>query len=110
MSRAALRHIVKELTRVNYVGTNKELFRCTLLPCACELTGYRIGGIPIPIDVVHVHWRKLSMKVKLEEDVDDGSEVDICSAIDELWKRCRSLDVVRKMALKSRVLNLPSAQ
>ncbi|CAK8535102.1 unnamed protein product [Lathyrus sativus] len=89
VSRAALRRIAKELTRVDYVGTNKGICRCTLrttygLPCACELTRYRIGGIPIPIDVVHVHWRKLSMEVKLEEDVDDGSEVDMSSAIDDL--------------------------
>ncbi|CAK8538509.1 unnamed protein product [Lathyrus sativus] len=68
--------------------------------------GYRIDGIPIPIDVVHVHWRKLSMEVKLGEDVNDGSEVDMSSAIDELWKRFKSLDVVGKRVLKSRVFEL----
>ncbi|CAK8531101.1 unnamed protein product [Lathyrus sativus] len=46
------------------------------------------------------------MEVKLEEDVDDGSEVDMSSAIDDLWKRFRSLDVVGKRALKSRVFEL----
>ncbi|CAK8564412.1 unnamed protein product [Lathyrus sativus] len=46
------------------------------------------------------------MEVKLDEDVDDGSEVDMSSAIDELWKRFKSLDVVGKMALKSRVFEL----
>ncbi|CAK8541181.1 unnamed protein product [Lathyrus sativus] len=55
---------------------------------------------------MHVHWRKLSMKVKLDEDVDDGSKVDMSSAIDELWKRFKSLDVVGKRALKSRVFEL----
>ncbi|CAK8536513.1 unnamed protein product [Lathyrus sativus] len=111
VSRDALRRIAEELKRVDYVGTNKEKCRCTLrttygLPCACELTGYRIDGIPIPIEVVHVHWRKLSMEVNLDEDVDDGSEVDMSSAIDELWKRFKSLDVVGKRALKSRVFEL----
>ncbi|CAK8541089.1 unnamed protein product [Lathyrus sativus] len=101
VSRDALRRIAEELKRVDYVGTNKEICRCTLkttyrLPCACELIGYKIDGTPIPIDVVHVHWRKLSMEVKLDEDVDDGSEVDMSSAIDELWKRFKSLDVVGK--------------
>ncbi|CAK8542239.1 unnamed protein product [Lathyrus sativus] len=43
------------------------------------------------------------MEVKLDEDVDDGSEVDMSSAIDELWKMFKSLDVVGKRALKSRV-------
>ncbi|CAK8534065.1 unnamed protein product [Lathyrus sativus] len=111
VSREALRRIAEELKRVDYVGTNKEICRCTLrttyeLPCACELTGYRIDGLPIPIDVVHVHWRKLSMEVKLDEDVDDGSEVDMSSAIDELWKRFKSLDDFGKRALKSRVFEL----
>ncbi|CAK8533254.1 unnamed protein product [Lathyrus sativus] len=46
------------------------------------------------------------MEVKLDEDVDDGSEVDMSSAIDELWKRFKSLDVVGKRALKSRVFEL----
>ncbi|CAK8533869.1 unnamed protein product [Lathyrus sativus] len=111
VSQAALRRIVEELTRVDYVGTNKEICRCTLratyeLPCACELTGYKIGGIPIPIDDVDVHWRKLSMEVKLEEDVDDGLEVDMNSEIDELWKKFGSLDVIGKRALKSKVFEL----
>ncbi|CAK8531757.1 unnamed protein product [Lathyrus sativus] len=46
------------------------------------------------------------MEVKLDEDVDDGSEVDMSSAINELWKRFKSLDVVGKRALKSRVFEL----
>ncbi|CAK8535979.1 unnamed protein product [Lathyrus sativus] len=46
------------------------------------------------------------MKVKLDEDVDDGSEMDMSSAIDELWKRFKSLVVVGKRALKSRVFEL----
>ncbi|CAK8567577.1 unnamed protein product [Lathyrus sativus] len=46
------------------------------------------------------------MKVKLEEDVDDRSEVDMSSAIDELWKRFRSLDIFGKRALKSRIFEL----
>ncbi|CAK8576707.1 unnamed protein product [Lathyrus sativus] len=46
------------------------------------------------------------MEVKLEEDIDDGSEVDMSSAIDDLWKRFRSLDVVWNRALKSKVFEL----
>ncbi|CAK8562903.1 unnamed protein product [Lathyrus sativus] len=111
VSRDALRRIAEELKQVDYIGTNKEICLCTLrttyrLPCACELTGYRIDGIPIPIDDVHVYWRKLSMEVKLDEDVDDGSEVDMSNVIDELWKRFKSLDFVGKRALKSRVFEL----
>ncbi|CAK8573575.1 unnamed protein product [Lathyrus sativus] len=46
------------------------------------------------------------MEVKLDEDIDDGSKVDMSSAIDELWKRFKSLDVVGKRELKSRVFEL----
>jgi hypothetical protein len=46
------------------------------------------------------------MEVELEVGADDGSEVDMSCAIDELWKRFRSLDVVGKRALKSRVCEL----
>ncbi|KAI5385280.1 hypothetical protein KIW84_072037 [Lathyrus oleraceus] len=85
---------------------NKNLRTSYGLPCACELGRYTLGGIPIPIDVVHVHWRKLTMEVELEVGADDGSEVDMTCAMDELWKRFRSLDVIGKRALKSRVCEL----
>lgn len=42
------------------------------------------------------------MKVEMEVDVDDGSYVDMISAIDGLWKRFRPLDFVGKRALKSK--------
>jgi alpha-glucosidase len=106
-----LRRIAEELLRVDYVGTNRQICGCTLrtsygLPCAYELGRYTLGGIPIPIDAVHVHWRKLTMEVELEVGEDDGSEVDMTSAMDELWRRFRSLDVIGKRALKSRVCEL----
>ncbi|KAI5387086.1 hypothetical protein KIW84_073298 [Lathyrus oleraceus] len=111
VSRAALRRIAEELLRVDYVGTNRQICGCTLrtsygLPCACELGRYRVGGILIPIDAVHVHWRKLTMEVELEIGEDDGSEVDMTAAMDELWRRFRSLDVIGKRALRSRVCEL----
>ncbi|KAI5427084.1 hypothetical protein KIW84_032494 [Lathyrus oleraceus] len=82
VSRAALRRIAEELLRVGYVGTNRQICGCTLrlsyvLPCACELGRYAPGGIPIPIDVIHFHWRKLTMEVELEVGADDGLEVDM---------------------------------
>ena len=101
VSRAALRRIAEELLRVNYVGTIRQKYGCTQrtnygLPCACELGRYVISSIPIPIDNIHVHWRKLSMEGELQADVEDGSEVDMSSAMEELWRRFRSLDVVGK--------------
>lgn len=86
ISRAALGRVAEQLLRVDYVRTNGKICGCTLrisygLPCACDLGRYTLSGIPIPIDNVHVRWRKLSMEVELEVDVDDGSEVDMSSEI-----------------------------
>ncbi|KAI5435977.1 hypothetical protein KIW84_022415 [Lathyrus oleraceus] len=111
VSRAALRRITEELLRVDYVGPNRQICGCTLrtsygLPCACELERYALSGIPVPIDVVHVHWRKLTMEVELEVGANDGLEVDMTCVMDELWKRFRSLDVIGKRELKSRVCEL----
>ncbi|KAI5417734.1 hypothetical protein KIW84_042373 [Lathyrus oleraceus] len=70
VSRAALRRIVEELLRVYYVGTNRKICGFTLrtsygLSCACESGRYALGGISIPINIVRVHRRKLTMEGEL---------------------------------------------
>ncbi|XP_058768863.1 uncharacterized protein LOC131642659 [Vicia villosa] len=111
VSRAALRQIAEEWLRTNMVGTDTQKCGCTHkkvygLPCACELGRYTLSGDAIPIEAIHIHWRKLSMEGNKDVDADDGSEVDMTNAIDEIWKRWRSLDVVGKRALKSRVCEI----
>jgi hypothetical protein len=73
VSRAAMTHIVKELKRCAYVETNKDICGCTLrstcgLPCACELSGYKLTGVPIPLDSIHVHWKKFTTEGPMEDD------------------------------------------
>lgn len=46
------------------------------------------------------------MRVELKVYVDDGYNMDMNTAIDELWKRFRLLVVVGKITLKSRVCEL----
>ncbi|KAI5442679.1 hypothetical protein KIW84_011641 [Lathyrus oleraceus] len=53
--------------------------------------------------VESAHWK---LKQMLEVGEDDGSEVDMTAAMDELWRRFRSLDVIGKRALRSRVCEL----
>ncbi|XP_058742218.1 PKS-NRPS hybrid synthetase cheA-like [Vicia villosa] len=108
VSRAALRQIAEEWLRIDMVGTDTQKCGCTHrkvygLPCACELGRYTLSGDAIPIEAIHIHWRKLSMEGNQDIDADDGSEIDMTNAIDEIWKMWRSLDVVGKRALKSRV-------
>jgi len=109
VSRAALTRIVVEFERVRYTEIDESTCGCRLkttygLPCAYELGRYKISGIPIPLDSIHIQWKKLSMESQQEEDTDTGSELDMTDAIEEIWKRFRSLDIIGKRALKSKVL------
>ncbi|XP_058752396.1 uncharacterized protein LOC131625559 [Vicia villosa] len=111
VSRSALRQIAEEWLRIDMVGTDTQKCGCTHrklygLPCACELGRYTLSGEAMPIEAIHIHWRKLSMEDNQYVDADDGSEIDMTNAIDEIWKRWRSLDVVEKRALKSRVCEI----
>ncbi|KAH1189831.1 PKS-NRPS hybrid synthetase [Glycine max] len=63
VSRYALNQIAAEFERVHYAGKNPSscgcMVRTTLgLPCACELSKY-VGGC-IPLDSIHMFWRRLS--------------------------------------------------
>ena len=63
VSRYALNQIAAELERVDYAGKNPSscgcMVRTTLgLPCACELSKY-VGGC-IPLDLIHMFWKRLS--------------------------------------------------
>ncbi|XP_058749048.1 PKS-NRPS hybrid synthetase cheA-like [Vicia villosa] len=111
VSRAALRRIAEELLRLDYVLNSREKCGCTMrtsygLPCACEMGRSIVVGIPLQIENVHLQWRILSMEGDLPLDEEAGSEVDMSNAIDELWIRFKSLDVVGKRALKSRVCEI----
>jgi hypothetical protein len=103
--------ISAEFGRVGIVGTDKNKCGCTLrstcgLPCACELGGYSLRGEPIPLNSVHGNWKKLTMEGPLEDDTEDGYELDMTRAIDVLWNHFRSLDIIGKRALKSKVFEL----
>ncbi|KAK2383491.1 protein FAR1-RELATED SEQUENCE [Trifolium repens] len=67
---------------------------------------YALSGVPIPLDSVHGHWKILTMEGPLEDDTEDGYELDMSHAIDALWSRFRSLDIVGKRVLKGKVFEL----
>ncbi|XP_073221248.1 uncharacterized protein [Cicer arietinum] len=111
VSTEAQRRIAEEYDKVEWVGTDKSICGCSLrrtygLPCACELGQYKLMGEPIPLDSVHIQWRKLSMECELTQDTEDGSELDMSTEMNALWKRFRSLDVIGKRVLKSKVREL----
>ena len=62
VSRDALNQIASEVDRLRYLDNNPSSCGCVMrsthgLPCACELSRYTAGSIPV--DSVHMFWRRL---------------------------------------------------
>ncbi|KAI5333779.1 hypothetical protein L3X38_023911 [Prunus dulcis] len=50
-----------ETDGVDTLSCGYAIRRAHQLPCAHEIAEYRDRGVPIPLDVVHSHWRKLDL-------------------------------------------------
>ncbi|KAH1212551.1 hypothetical protein GmHk_14G040721 [Glycine max] len=102
VSRYALNQIAAELERVDYAGKNPSSCDCVVrttlgLPCACELSKYVSGCIPL--DSIHMFWRRLSFS-------DQGlsePEVSIKEVMKTIFKIFEKLDVCGKFTLKTKL-------
>ena len=102
VSRDALNQIASEIDRLRYLGNNLSSCGCVMrsthgLPCACELSRYTAGSIPL--ESVHLFWRRLCFS-------DQGlceTEVTIKEEIEVISKRFEELDVSGKVTLKSKL-------
>ncbi|KAH1250309.1 Protein FAR1-RELATED SEQUENCE 2 [Glycine max] len=102
VSRYALNQIVAELERVHYAGKNPSSCGCVVittlgLPCACELSKYVSGCIPL--DSIHMFWRRLSFS-------DQGlsePEVSIKDVMKTIYQKFEELDVCGKFTLRSKL-------
>ncbi|KAH1197210.1 hypothetical protein GmHk_18G051047 [Glycine max] len=102
VSRDALNQIASEVDRLRYLGNNPSSCGCVMrsmhgLPCACELSRYIAGNIPV--ESVHIFWRRLCF-------TDQGlceAEVSIKEEIETISKRFDELDVSGKVNLKSKL-------
>ncbi|KEH36852.1 hypothetical protein MTR_2g023140 [Medicago truncatula] len=88
--------------------TNKCSCHCTIrtthgLPCACELARYSMMPSAIPLDVVHIFWRRLNF---FDDGFNKSSEFSMKPEIDALMRRFDELDMCGKIALKSKVHEL----
>ena len=84
VSRYALNHITAEFERVHYAGKNPSHCGCVIrtthnLPCACELSKYVVGTIPL--ETIHMFWRRLSFSNQglSEPQVSITKEMEIIS-------------------------------
>ncbi|KAH1247928.1 Protein FAR1-RELATED SEQUENCE 5 [Glycine max] len=105
VSRYALNQIAAELERVDYAGKNPSscgcMVRTTLgLPCACELSKY--VGCCIPLDSIHMFWRRLSF-------LDQGlskPEVGIKDVMETIYQKFEELDVCGKFTLRTKLCEI----
>ncbi|KAH1233126.1 hypothetical protein GmHk_09G025645 [Glycine max] len=87
---------------VNACNLNPSACGCVMrtthgLPCACELSKYVVGCIPL--DSIHMFWRRLSFS-------DQGlsePEVSIKEEMETISKRFEELDVCGKFTLKTKL-------
>ncbi|KAH1249261.1 hypothetical protein GmHk_05G012659 [Glycine max] len=102
VSRYALNEISVEFERVRYLKDNVSSCGCVLrtmlgIPCACELQRYE--DCSIPLDAVHMYWRRLNFS-------DQGlceAKVSIKEEMDRIYKRFEELDVCGKVTFKSKL-------
>ncbi|KAL5190510.1 Protein FAR-RED ELONGATED HYPOCOTYL 3 [Glycine soja] len=105
VSRNALNEIVAEVERLCYLGNDLSSCGCVMrstigLPCACDLSRYTADNIPV--DSVHMFWRRLCFS-------DQGlceAEVNIKEEIETISKRFEELDVCGKLTLKSKLQDI----
>jgi len=92
VSRYALNQITAEFKRVHYACKNSSTCGCVMrtthgLPCACELSKYVVGCIPL--DSIHMFWKRLSF---LDQGLSEP-EVTIKEEMETISKRFEELDL-----------------
>ncbi|XP_050877072.1 uncharacterized protein LOC127080822 [Lathyrus oleraceus] len=111
VSRKFIHHIRKKLQRVKYIGTSKYACGCFIrirygLPCACQLVGFQIQGKLVPLDPIHVFWKKLHIEEHGVNHEDTGTKLDLEAECEELKTYFNSLDIVGQKVLKKKVMKL----
>ncbi|KAH1198069.1 hypothetical protein GmHk_18G051709 [Glycine max] len=102
VSMYALNEISVEYECVPYAGKNPSRCGCALrsthgLPCACELSKYVVGSIPL--ETIHIFWWRLSFS-------DQGlceAQVTIIEEIETISKCFKQLNVCGKVHLKTKL-------
>jgi hypothetical protein len=109
VSKYALADIAEELTRVNSVGIDSSSCGCVVrvthgLPCACELARYVNSSIPL--DTVHIFWRRLSFADLGVRDPEMTLQIEF----EEIGRQFAELDLAGKVTLKSKVRDIAFPQ
>ncbi|XP_028236689.1 uncharacterized protein LOC114416008 [Glycine soja] len=102
ISRYALNEIATEYEHVPYAGKNPTRCGCVIrsthsLPCACELSKYVFGSIPL--EIIHIFWRGLSFS---DQGLCDA-KVTITEEMETISKQFEQLDICGKVHLKTKL-------
>ncbi|KAL5193083.1 hypothetical protein HKD37_20G055360 [Glycine soja] len=98
VSKDTLNEITSEVDHLCYLDNNHSSCGCVMrsthgLPCACELSRYTAGSIPV--ESVHIFWRRLCFSDQGLCEV----EVSIKEEIETISKRFDELDVSSKNSM-----------
>ncbi|XP_052210141.1 uncharacterized protein LOC127813254 [Diospyros lotus] len=110
ISRNAMNMVLKETQIAQKIGVDKISCGCVIrsthgLPCAHEIAEFIIQGRPIPLSVVHSHWRKLHlMQTSCDEDI--SSLLMIEPEIDTIYKKFQLESEAGKLVLKQKLREL----
>ncbi|XP_052198258.1 uncharacterized protein LOC127805543 [Diospyros lotus] len=110
ISRNAMNMVLKETQIAQKIGVDKISCGCVIrsthgLPCAHEIAEFIIQGRPIPLSVVHSHWRKLHlMQTTCDEDI--SSLLMIEPEIDTIYKKFQLESEAGKLVLKRKLREL----
>ncbi|XP_073225484.1 uncharacterized protein [Cicer arietinum] len=107
VSRKCFKKIDKQLQRVKIVGTDKTICGCSIrtthgLPCACELAKLQISGNVIPLDSIHVFWRKLSLENEFEDE-ESLSDYDFSEELEAMKAYMKKHDIVSQRIFRAKV-------
>ncbi|XP_073222592.1 uncharacterized protein [Cicer arietinum] len=96
-----------ELQRVKIVGTDKTICGCSIrtthgLPCACELAKLQISGNVIPLDSIHVFWRKLSLENEFVDE-ESLSDYDFLEELEAMKAYMKKHDIASQRIFRANV-------
>ncbi|XP_024039451.1 uncharacterized protein LOC112098079 [Citrus clementina] len=108
VARNALDMILSESKRADLIGIDISACGCVVrhtygLPCAHEIAEYKREGRPIPLDSVHLHWRKLDLVCTSYEK---SAELSCTPEMEMIIKRFEDSDGFGKMQIKRKLKEL----
>lgn len=104
VSRHCLQEIHDERKRSMDIGTDKSKCGCVIrithgIPCACQLANIESTYRVIPLDEIHMHWRRLAIRDENEAQGESSDEVSAMRvAVDGLWERFHRLDLAGRQS------------